>query len=159
MPKSLGVLGHGDCSFLRPSWAANRIVDRPAWRRGSGCDSMNDSYDEENVLAEYVAANFAHLMNEFEKKVYRLSIQREKAANGSAHRLPRWIAEAGHEAAVASEAGYHSVKRQISQRIVNDVTAGEIIVSRCPNCSRIVRTPLAKQCLWCGHDWHEAEAC
>jgi len=27
-------------------------------------------------------------------------------------------------------------------------------ISRCPVCERIVKTPLARQCLWCGHDWH-----
>jgi hypothetical protein len=25
---------------------------------------------------------------------------------------------------------------------------------RCPKCDRIARTPEAKQCLWCGHNWH-----
>jgi RNA polymerase subunit RPABC4/transcription elongation factor Spt4 len=29
-----------------------------------------------------------------------------------------------------------------------------IVVSRCPQCTRILRTPKAKQCRWCHHDWH-----
>ena len=28
-------------------------------------------------------------------------------------------------------------------------------VNRCPACNRVVRTPEAKQCFWCGHDWHK----
>lgn len=26
-------------------------------------------------------------------------------------------------------------------------------VNRCPSCARVVRTPVARLCLWCGHDW------
>ena len=33
---------------------------------------------------------------------------------------------------------------------------GQVVVNRCPECSRIVKTPLARQCLWCGYDWHGA---
>lgn len=30
-----------------------------------------------------------------------------------------------------------------------------ILVNRCPNCDRLVRTPKAKLCLWCGHNWRQ----
>jgi hypothetical protein len=30
----------------------------------------------------------------------------------------------------------------------------EIVENRCPACHRLVRTPKARQCLWCGNDWH-----
>ena len=33
----------------------------------------------------------------------------------------------------------------------------EIVVNRCPRCRRIVRTPKAKLCLWCGYSWHHGE--
>lgn len=29
------------------------------------------------------------------------------------------------------------------------------ITGRCPQCQGILRTPLAKQCRWCFHDWHD----
>jgi hypothetical protein len=32
---------------------------------------------------------------------------------------------------------------------------GEMEINRCPACNRIVRTPLARQCLWCGHTWRD----
>jgi uncharacterized OB-fold protein len=32
--------------------------------------------------------------------------------------------------------------------------ANEIVINRCPACGRIVATPKARQCLWCGHDRH-----
>jgi hypothetical protein len=33
----------------------------------------------------------------------------------------------------------------------------QIQINYCPECSRVLRTPIAKQCLWCGHDWHDAK--
>lgn len=30
----------------------------------------------------------------------------------------------------------------------------QIQINCCPKCSCVLRTPLARQCLWCGHDWH-----
>ena len=29
------------------------------------------------------------------------------------------------------------------------------IIARCPRCEKLLRTPRAKQCRWCFHDWHE----
>ncbi len=29
------------------------------------------------------------------------------------------------------------------------------VIARCPKCEKVLRTPRAKQCMWCFHDWHE----
>jgi len=29
----------------------------------------------------------------------------------------------------------------------------DLYVQRCPKCNKVVQTPLAEQCLWCGHEW------
>ena len=29
------------------------------------------------------------------------------------------------------------------------------VVARCPKCTKVLRTPRARQCRWCLHDWHE----
>jgi len=31
----------------------------------------------------------------------------------------------------------------------------QIFINRCPKCKRIVKTPIACLCLWCGHTWFE----
>jgi hypothetical protein len=36
-----------------------------------------------------------------------------------------------------------------------EVSAKMGTVARCPACNRVLRTPEAKQCFWCGHDWHK----
>ena len=45
--------------------------------------------------------------------------------------------------------------RRAGQRVPREVRDLSFI-SRCPRCGRIVRTPRARQCMWCHHDWHEA---
>lgn len=43
----------------------------------------------------------------------------------------------------------------VRQRIDQLMEVPECIpINRCPACSRVVRTPIAKQCMWCKHDWH-----
>lgn len=30
----------------------------------------------------------------------------------------------------------------------------QVVLNRCPRCRRLPRTPRARQCPWCMHDWH-----
>jgi hypothetical protein len=46
---------------------------------------------------------------------------------------------------------------QSISRILRD-HASEIVLTRCPDCAKIVSSPNAKQCLWCGNDWHAASS-
>jgi len=48
----------------------------------------------------------------------------------------------------------NAIQNDALERVRRDYWAGRLQVNRCPECSRVVKTPLAKQCLWCGHDWH-----
>jgi hypothetical protein len=47
--------------------------------------------------------------------------------------------------------------RRAAQRVLRE-HGKTVFLNRCPRCNRLVRTPRAKQCLWCGHDWHKAAA-
>ena len=111
----------------------------------------DDSYDEAEVLKRYLAIRVKFLMTEFERRSLYLAIKREKAKadESSADRLPRWLAQETEEVRQASLAGQVAIRRAIEDRIYR-----EHGVNRCPQCHRIVRTPLARQCRWCGHDWH-----
>ncbi|MBL3658424.1 hypothetical protein [Fulvivirga sediminis] len=49
--------------------------------------------------------------------------------------------------------GYSSFLETVANRIY-DQHLNELELNRCPNCKGIARTPTAKQCRYCGHDWH-----
>lgn len=49
--------------------------------------------------------------------------------------------------------GEVALKKKIAERIYNDHKTEAI--NLCPKCGSLARTPYAKQCRQCGHDWHE----
>jgi len=40
----------------------------------------------------------------------------------------------------------------VRDRVVRDHPQA---IVRCPKCARVLRTPRARQCMWCLHDWHQ----
>lgn len=49
--------------------------------------------------------------------------------------------------------GYGRFQANVRERIVRE-KPDSFFVNRCPACQRIVASSKAKQCLWCGNDWH-----
>ena len=49
--------------------------------------------------------------------------------------------------------GYDSFSLKTANRIVAD-NGDTAIFNNCPKCGKLARTPTAKQCGHCGHDWH-----
>ena len=44
-------------------------------------------------------------------------------------------------------------KENIAQYLMEHHSS-EIYINNCPKCGKLARTPRAKQCRHCGHDWH-----
>jgi hypothetical protein len=125
-------------------------------------------YDEEAVLARYILLNRELFMTLFEKRAEQLGIMREKARASireSPEAPPAWTEEflnqyeAQTDFAVQNAIGndlqsFATFLKRISDRINAGFANGELLPNRCPSCKRIVKTPKACQCLWCGYDWH-----
>lgn len=125
-------------------------------------------YDDQRALEEYVLRNRQHFTTPFEQRAERLAILREKARyriNKTPSDAPewakRWLSEyesqtdAEVEAAIGSDLGsVKSFQQRISDRIEAAFREGDLSPVRCPKCRRIVMSPAARQCLWCGYDWH-----
>lgn len=50
--------------------------------------------------------------------------------------------------------GEGSFHQRVCSRLLEEEKTGKRVINRCPKCMKVVRTALAKQCLWCGADWH-----
>ncbi len=48
---------------------------------------------------------------------------------------------------------YDAYKIRMAKRIFNE-HKNELELNLCPACSKIARTPLARQCQFCFHNWH-----
>jgi hypothetical protein len=159
------VFAHGDLAHHRARLLTMQRCLMPmalargaVWHATLSVASMaTNEYDDSKVFNEYVTHNFSALMTDVERRSYLLAIRREKAKHHSAwaDRLVQWTVDAGADAESMAKVGFKSLEATIWQRIIRDFRAGRLVINRCPACSRIVKTPLARQCLWCGHDWHE----
>ncbi|HEV3168144.1 MAG TPA: hypothetical protein VGZ22_29340 [Isosphaeraceae bacterium] len=115
-------------------------------------------YDEDESLTNYVLKHYAHLMTPLESRVMRAIQAEEKARVVQSKEMEssirtRWGRTPDEEVAQALEAGAGPFRRGVRERLFRERSA-DIAINRCPACQRIVRTPSARQCLWCGYDWH-----
>lgn len=114
-----------------------------------------DDYNEADELKSYVSFNFRQLTTKEEgeelDKRFRLFFD---AVAHLKHRDPNLMSKTDVQFIEQQRGPFDSLEAEISQRVWSEINSGAIRINRCPECSRIVRTPRAKQCLWCGHDWH-----
>lgn len=108
-------------------------------------------YDEERELNQYIYGHYRHLMLPLEIRANifaELGSARSKVVAIAAQRY------GGPEVDLLLREGFEAFQTRVRVRLLAE-HAGKIVLNRCPNCDRLVRTPLAKQCLWCGNDWHK----
>jgi hypothetical protein len=64
-----------------------------------------------------------------------------------------WLSSGAVEALYLCEDVTPASRERIAQKIY-DEHGGDALLNNCPNCQRLARTSRAKQCRYCGHDWH-----
>ena len=64
----------------------------------------------------------------------------------------RWLSNDPEVLRLTSE-GYESFVKRVAARILCEY-ADKLTFNRCPRCQGLARTPTARQCRFCGHDWH-----
>jgi len=116
-------------------------------------------YDEVVVLWDYLYTHFDRL-SETEQKAGRVMIFDGNCPFQSAGGDPARDAEIRFEFGSTDPSVFGALaegkRRFMSQAAARVLqrNGAAIFVNRCPACGKIVRTPQAKQCRWCRHDWH-----
>lgn len=110
----------------------------------------------------YVFDYFGSLMTENEAKAwrhysseYKLTDGGEKEPNEAKKAMYLkigWIS-ADPDVLQLLDSGIEIFKTNVVARILED-SGDQVDFNNCPICEKIARTPLAKQCRHCGHDWH-----
>jgi hypothetical protein len=115
-------------------------------------------YDEDEAFDAYVSTHLRTFMTDYERRACDLAVLRQKAEYSEHDRLKNrfsdQLSKEPYEVIELSMTGYTALIERIRRRLLDSISTGELTVNRCPSCKRILRTPFAKQCLWCGHDWH-----
>ena len=117
-------------------------------------------YDEVVVLWDYLFTHYKDRLTETEQKAGRMIIFDGRCPFQSAGGDPARDAEIRFEfgstdpsvLGALAEGTRHFMK--VAAARVLERNGAAIIVNRCPLCGRIARTPQARQCRWCRHDWH-----
>ena len=112
----------------------------------------SSTYNDEQELTEYIWHNYNHLMTRFERMG---SVALQKFGPSTAAEMGRRLENQDDPLVVdAFDKGIDEFRRQVRERIIAQ-HANAVFINRCSNCQRVTATPKARQCLWCGHDWHK----
>jgi hypothetical protein len=108
-------------------------------------------------LADYIFNYCGKYFWENEKLANRHlnTLAKSNAANTAMYKVlqqRQWISNDPAVLELAKN-GFEEYKRKVTERIFNE-HKHELELNLCPICGKIARTPIAKQCRFCFHDWH-----
>jgi len=119
---------------------------------------VNEHYVEQNEVWRYIGRWYNHLFTESERCGPTVEWLRDRVTDASQDDVNAVINERydGHEQrpivakllAAIDEFTEHSIARILRDH------PDEVTLARCPDCGKIAASPNARQCLWCGNDWH-----
>jgi len=118
-----------------------------------------ETYCDEMALRAYVFKHFHHLMTALERRTIEyITPIIQDSDHWKVKRLYGFLEERdGHvpdqDVIAAFTIPYTTRKEMIIDRLIS-ACIDRVFVNRCPKCNRIARTPAARQCMWCHHDWH-----
>jgi len=110
-------------------------------------------------ITNYIIVNYWELLNLKEKsalKHYRHSLKLHDLPDGELrakiYLRNQWLSDDPEILKLLDE-GYVQFILNCAVRVLRD-NPGGVFLNLCPKCGGLPRTPLAKQCRVCGHDWH-----
>jgi hypothetical protein len=115
-------------------------------------------------LIHYIVTYHTDLLTDHEKlglKHLRSEIKIESTDNGQnkddierntrLYKKIGWLTE-DKEILDLIEGGQDTLDKKIAERILKD-HKDKIVFNNCPKCGQLARTPSARQCRHCGHNW------
>jgi len=116
-------------------------------------------------LVTYVMSYYLHLMNQCEKRAYQHLTGTLKSTMGRSdlaaqeearndRQFSRWLTDDPAALHLASE-GWPVFLERTAKRILAEQEK-DIYLNLCPRCGELTRTPTARQCRFCGNDWHQS---
>jgi hypothetical protein len=113
------------------------------------------TYDEQTELRRYLWTHFTAICSSDELRVYKANIGHMKASSAPQQdKMLRKMFGDWDDPLIATELanGFDSFSDRVLQRIGRE-SPDLFYINRCEMCDRIVATPKACICGWCGHEW------
>lgn len=119
--------------------------------------STEPEYDDDRELTRYIWRNYLRFLSPEESLAYKALLGTVKAETATPKMRRRLREHWGHvddpDVVSMFADGSDAFRDRVRDRILRD-HSDAILINRCSECSKIVVTPEARQCLWCGHNWH-----
>ncbi|WP_223788304.1 hypothetical protein [Marinicella meishanensis] len=112
----------------------------------------NKKYDDEKELNRYVLGYYTGLLTRIES--LGLAAASAKSEKMIDMLRQKWGAQNNPEVVEALSQGIERFRTTVRNRILTE-HADEVFINRCPECKKLVATPRAQLCLWCGHIWKD----
>jgi hypothetical protein len=126
------------------------------------CDNMRQPTDWDKAV--YACCYCGQFMTEQEQLAERHLVAVRKASSGRTERaaeleldrVPPYFREMlsdDPQVLMLASDGYKSFVLRTGLRILKEHSE-DVLLNCCPRCGGIARTPTARQCRYCAHDWH-----
>jgi hypothetical protein len=118
-------------------------------------------------LAWYIVRHFSDLMSPQERLAYRHLATTIKAGYGDdpaaqerakGNKVRSRFLSDDPEVLRLASGGLQRFVANTADRILRE-TPDQVFLNCCPRCAQLARTPKARQCRFCGHDWHNLSPC
>lgn len=123
-----------------------------------------NSYNVDKETAKYIVNYFSNLLTSTESMAIRHTNSTYKLEHSTSDNsnLTKIYQEKGWLTSDQSvldllKDGYDQFELNVANRILNQNT-DKVFLNNCPKCNKLARTPYARQCRHCGHDWHDLTA-
>jgi hypothetical protein len=122
-------------------------------------DAMKGEYVEDYEIRRYVWRNYRHALTDRESALHQAAVLELKARHARTtsqanhlRQMPGYFIDADVKA--IAESGLGAFEQQCCDRLLRD-HSDQIYINRCDRCRRIVASPIACACVWCGHHWYD----
>ena len=107
----------------------------------------------------YIINYFSELMTEVDKLAIKSHGHLLKTEDNPKMRKilidKGWISESEDVKTLLKD-GYEVFELKVAERIMNEFPE-KVFLNNCPQCKKLARTPKAKQCRHCGHQWRKLD--
>jgi len=106
-------------------------------------------------LAAYVMRYYGHFMTEHEQLARRHLMATDKVTHGMSSKAVSGLLTDDPVVLGLTRDGGDVFTERTAGRILAE-HGNEIFLNYCPRCGAIAKTPKARQCRFCQHDWHDS---
>ena len=116
----------------------------------------------DNETARYIINYFSNLLSDHEKMAIKHANSQYKLENTSGDQVKmgkvylerNWLTTDQSVLSLLND-GYDQFELNVATRILSQ-NPSKVFFNNCPKCAKLARTPYAKQCRFCGYNWHQA---